>query len=1569
MKKKVLLTVLAVVFMVAALHLKNRFDVGREAPATPAGPVIAAAEPVVNQGTNHLSVGAAAQPAPAISAPMNAGATNAGVSREFDARVNPYAGALREPGQSKRAWDADFLKGFATAQSGDPIRFELTAGRMAAGTIQTVQQRDGEIVYLAGQLTEPEAGKFFFLQPPAGGKAGKAVGVIEFPASQTAYRIEPTGPDGAPELWQRRLDEVLCLSLPAPAAAAVSTNQTAEAPPLRPDAVPAVVPSYNTNLNGVGIVSLQSNPGSKAVYLLDFFGGYTPTWGGVNYSVPSAANNTTIKDVWKRVAEDYMPFNINVTTDIKVYQAAPASSRQRCCFTDTPITAAGVAYVGSWNWGSDTPCWSVYNTGKNGAEVAAHEGGHTLGLSHDTQDIPDGTNTTHVEYYAGHGSGATGWAPTMGVGYYQPVSTWSKGEYQYAGNHEDDLNVIDTANNNVAYRTDDAGGTLATSRYLDVFSDNAVFGQGVIERTADTDAFQFTTTGGRVALFAYPVGDWACLAIQATLADAADTVIASNNPQTTLEAGIVTNLAAGTYTFRVTGAGRNSPLTNGFSDYASLGYYSIAGSVAGARQPTRLAVMEHAANGTVVGPVPAADPNGALTYTIVSGNSNNTFSLDDSGVLSVANNALLDYDALASNTVQEVQFELFVNIVNGSNPALTELNRRVVVSVLNADANNPIDVTGFNAGVIAPYNASPGTPGATAFDLPNGWCFYQAGLAGNPQVGGSGGAQGLPASGRFASQFDNTVFRFGPYGGQNVLLLGRSSYPTTGTLTFATPRACNSIAILATSANGGGVGTFMLNFTNGTHSATFSFNAQDWYFTTTNVALQGFGRMRLGQSTLYTENPGFNNPNFYQTTLNLAALGLNQAIASITFTDPSGGGNQDAGIFAVSGVDMPPEVVITRQPQPVTNNLPASPVTLSVTAMGAPNLAYQWYQGAPGAAVKLNGKTAASLTFNPVTTNDAGTYFAVVSNSLSAATSTVASVTVFRAPQIVQQPSPASVSLFTGRNISFAVGANAALPVYYFWRFNNSPLGGASGSTYALNNVQLNQAGAYSVLVSNAYGVATSSVVTLSVLAPGYPAAVNVLADYPVGYWRLDETSGSVAHDYIAGNNGSYLNTLLGQPGNGLVDTHKAARFGALSSVNCYVSGIPIDFATTSNAAFSVEAWVNGNAQSSDAGLISKGYGSGGEQFNLDCGAGSHAFRFFVRDRTGGAHVAGGSVTPNGQWHHLVGVCDQANGNVILYVDGAANASATIAANSGLLSSTNPVTIGSRQSGAGTSYNFQFVGLMEEVAIYDYALSPAQVQAHFAAASNRAPQFASNPFFQGRANAGQAYAGTLTTNASDPNGDAMTFSKLSGPPWLAIGANGFLSGTPANNDANTNVFLVSTRDGAGASNTATMLIYVNGAPGFAADPFAVPGAFAGRAYSNSIAGQASDPNPTDTLTFAKLSGPAWLAIAPDGSLSGLPPEAQLGTNSFVVSVADGGGLTATATLTVAVMPVPELGAGLTVQGTNLWLNWSGGLGPYEVQMSTNLSGTNWQTIASDLGGSNLLVLPTNNAAFFRILSH
>ena len=431
---------------------------------------------------------------------------------------------------------------------------------------------------------------------------------------------------------------------------------------------------------------------------IDYRGGYTPTWGGITYTRPNVSN-AQIKDVWKRVAEDYMPFNINVTTDIKVYEAAPATSRQRVVVTPTTTAApgaGGVAYMNSWNWSGDTPCWSFYSTGKSAAEVISHEAGHTLTLGHDGRTSPD------EGYYGGQGTDPVGWAPIMGVGYYKAVAQWSKGEYANANNTEDDLALIVGNNNSVDYRADDTGATLADVALPgDVLRTAPPWPRASSRPPGDTDAFQFTTTGGAVSLRADPApGVWANLAISATLADDTGSIIASNNPQSQLWASISTTVAAGTYTFRVTGVGRNNPLTDGFSNYASLGYYSITGSVANARQPSRFTVAENSTNGTVVGTITATNLGAdSLAYVITSGNTSGAFAVASNGVLTVANSAALNYEALAQNTQLTVQYQLFVNITNLSNPALTELNRRVVVQVL--DVNETPTATGFTTTILA----------------------------------------------------------------------------------------------------------------------------------------------------------------------------------------------------------------------------------------------------------------------------------------------------------------------------------------------------------------------------------------------------------------------------------------------------------------------------------------------------------------------------------------------------------------------------------------------------------------------------------------------------------------------------------------------------------------------------------------------------------------------------------------------------------------------------------------------------------------------------------------------------
>ncbi|HWY29930.1 MAG TPA: hypothetical protein VNX46_04205, partial [Candidatus Acidoferrum sp.] len=208
--------------------------------------------------------------------------------------------------------------------------------------------------------------------------------------------------------------------------------------------------------------------------------------------------------------------------------------------------------------------------------------------------------------------------------------------------------------------------------------------------------------------------------------------------------------------------------------------------------------------------------------------------------------------------------------------------------------NWPVALTGFNAAILASNNATAGAPGATAFDLPNNYCLYQQGLGGGPR--------GLPLSGVFSSQSDSsTAFQIGPYGTADSLMLG-DTYPKSGTLTLPGPQAFNAIAILATSANGGGQGTFFLTFTNGFQSPVFAFNCQDWFNTVTNVAIRGFGRLKLGAS-LATEDDGSSNPNLYQTTVNLAALGLSLPVSSITFSNRAAAGSTETtAILGLSGM-------------------------------------------------------------------------------------------------------------------------------------------------------------------------------------------------------------------------------------------------------------------------------------------------------------------------------------------------------------------------------------------------------------------------------------------------------------------------------------------------------------------------------------------------------------------------------------------------------------------------------------------------------------------------------------------
>jgi hypothetical protein len=323
------------------------------------------------------------------------------------------------------------------------------------------------------------------------------------------------------------------------------------------------------------------------------------------------------------------------------------------------------------------------------------------------------------------------------------------------------------------------------------------------------------------------------------------------------------------------------------------------------------------------------------------------------------------------------------------------------------------------------------------------------------------------------------------------------------------------------------------------------------------------------------------------------------------------------------------------------------------------------------------------------------------------------------APVVYQQPQ--STTRFSGKPVTFSAWGAGSKPLSYQWRFNGtSSIPGATNSSYTISSVQFAHAGTYSCVISNANGANNTAAGALIVVtAPTISYAQVVMADQPAGYWRLDETNGMVARDSVGGHDGQYFSTDLGLAGYNPNDPDTAAGFGNQSPTDSYVGNIEgIDFGTyLNNATFSAEAWVNGGAQAAGAGVVTYGYGSGGEQFNLDTGSGaSHAFRFSVRDAVNVAHNANGSITPNSTWQHVVGVCDEPNGLLHLYVNGVENATATISG--GVQLGTSPISIGSRQAGYATTYTLNFVGSIDEVALYPYALSPAQVLNHYVAGTN-----------------------------------------------------------------------------------------------------------------------------------------------------------------------------------------------------------------------------------------------------------
>ena len=338
---------------------------------------------------------------------------------------------------------------------------------------------------------------------------------------------------------------------------------------------------------------LSSYPAAAAVIFLDFDGhtveGTSWNWSGSPVvCAGSGLNSGGITEIFNRVAEDFRPFNINITTDSTKFMAAPADQRMRVIITTSSgwygNMAGGVAFVSSFTWGDDHPCFVFsallsYNP-KKISEAASHEAGHTLGLYHQSQY--DANCYKLTDYHAGLGAGEIGWAPIMGVGYNRNFTLWANGANSFGcTNYQSDLDIITSDLNGFGYRNDDHGSSITDATAL-LFSNGQFNINGVIQQNSDQDIFRFSMpdrANFKLTATPYNVGTGNAgsdLDMQITLYNESNNLISVYNPGNLLNSVADTVLNPGMYYLKVEGKGNvYAPA------YASLGSYSLSAVIEG----------------------------------------------------------------------------------------------------------------------------------------------------------------------------------------------------------------------------------------------------------------------------------------------------------------------------------------------------------------------------------------------------------------------------------------------------------------------------------------------------------------------------------------------------------------------------------------------------------------------------------------------------------------------------------------------------------------------------------------------------------------------------------------------------------------------------------------------------------------------------------------------------------------------------------------------------------------------------------------------------------------------------
>jgi uncharacterized repeat protein (TIGR03803 family) len=258
--------------------------------------------------------------------------------------------------------------------------------------------------------------------------------------------------------------------------------------------------------------------------------------------------------------------------------------------------------------------------------------------------------------------------------------------------------------------------------------------------------------------------------------------------------------------------------------------------------------------------------------------------------------------------------------------------------------------------------------------------------------------------------------------------------------------------------------------------------------------------------------------------------------------------------------------VITSQPQSQTNNA-GTQVSFSVSTATPSLMAYQWQKNGTNVvnAGNISGANTSALTITSISDNDVGNYSVIVTYENNSVTSSNALLTVVYPPIITAQPTNQIV--LPGTNVAFGISLTGSAPFFrYQWRFNGTNLLNATNALYTISGVATNKAGNYSVVVTNAAGIAVSSNAALTVVLS--PASRTNYAGSTTTFTAIAFTPEALRFQWQKGGSNLF------DGGNTSGSTNSALTIATISDADAAIYNLVVSDAsssvTTSNATLTV---------------------------------------------------------------------------------------------------------------------------------------------------------------------------------------------------------------------------------------------------------------------------------------------------------------------------------------------------------------------------------------------------------------